>query len=261
MTRICTLSSGSSGNCIFLSHNGTTVLIDCGITGRQAIACLQSIDADPCDIDFILVTHEHSDHTSGVGVMSRKFNIPIIASRGTWSGMSIGRIEHKNRFTFDGNKSFCIGEINVIPFDIPHDANLPTGYRFELGTKKVAVATDIGFVSESVINAVLGCDLVILEANHDRDMLVNGPYPYYLKKRIGGQHGHLCNDDAGELAASLVKSGTKEIILGHLSIENNSESIAFKTVERILGQSGIKTGRDVLMSVAPRYCAGKVAGL
>lgn len=260
-TKLCTLVSGSSGNSVFLSHNGTNVLIDCGISGKQAAICLSEINIEPSSIDYILVTHEHSDHTQGVGILSRRFDIPVVASKGTWNGMLIGNVAPKNMIAFENNCQMDIGGIGVTPFDIPHDASQPTGYRFDLGEKCVAVATDIGHINDSVKASISGCEAVILEANYDADMLENGPYPYYLKCRIGGQHGHLCNDDAGELAAHLVKCGTKTIMLGHLSKENNSERVAFCTVEKALELSGIKVGKDVLMSVAPRYNASAVIGL
>lgn len=258
MTRLCTLVSGSSGNAVFLSHNGTRLLIDCGISGSLAATALCEIGERADEIDYILVTHEHSDHTGGVGVLSRRFDIPVIASAGTWDGMEIGRISQKNIVMFNDNCQMDIGGIGVTPFDIPHDANMPTGYRFDLGGSCVAVATDIGHINETVKTAVSGCDIVILEANYDADMLENGPYPYYLKRRIGGENGHLCNEDAGELAAELVKCGTKKIMLGHLSKENNSEDVAFSTVARIMERCGITLNKDVLMSVAPRYCASSV---
>ena len=212
-------------------------------------------------IHYILVTHEHIDHTKGVGVLSRRFDIPVIASRGTWAGMDIGNIAAKNKIIFEDSSRLLLGDIEVTPFDIPHDANQPTGYRFNVGGKYIAIATDIGHVSSRVEEAVLGCVAVILEANYDSGMLENGPYPYYLKQRIRGKHGHLCNDDAGRFAALLVKNGTKKIILGHLSQENNCEKIAFSTVEKAMGMCGIKIGRDVLMSVAPRYTASDVINL
>ena len=263
MTRLCTLVSGSSGNSIFISHNGTNILVDCGVSGRQLQQSLSQINVSSSDIDFILVTHEHTDHAKGVGVMSRRFGIPVVASRGTWNGMRscVGSIAAENMIAFDENSQMDIGGIGVTPFDIPHDAAQPTGYKFDLGAKKIAVATDIGHITPDVERALKGCETVVLEANYDEDMLEHGPYPYYLKRRIGGKHGHLCNNDAGSMAASLVRNGTHTIILGHLSKENNSEEVAFSTVARILDFGGIRVAKDVRLSVAPRYCASAVVAI
>lgn len=261
MSALCTLVSGSSGNAALLSHKGVNILIDCGISGKQAALCLCDIGKRPENIHYILVTHEHTDHIKGVGILSRRYDIPVIASEGTWRGMDIGNISSKNRIAFKSNSEFELGEILVKPFSIPHDAMQPTGYCFDLGNKKVALATDIGHVSPEVEGALLGCEVIILESNYDAYMLENGPYPQYLKQRIRSNHGHLCNDDAGDFAAHLVKTGTKKIILGHLSKENNSETAARKTVMRALARYGIKVGADVLLDVAPRYNAGAVIGL
>ncbi|MCK9479001.1 MAG: MBL fold metallo-hydrolase [Firmicutes bacterium] len=261
MSVLCTLVSGSSGNAALLSHKGVNILIDCGISGKQAALCLCDIGKSPDMIHYILVTHEHTDHTKGVGVLSRRFNIPIIASQGTWRGMDIGKIPSENKIAFERNDEFILGDIAVTPFNIPHDAMQPTGYCFDLGNKKIAVATDIGHINKEVKSAVTGCEVVILESNYDSYMLENGPYPQYLKQRIRSSHGHLCNDDAGDFAAYLVKTGTKNIILGHLSKENNSETTAKKTVMRAMSRYGIKIGLDVCLDVAPRYNAGSVIGL
>lgn len=258
MTKLCTLVSGSSGNSIFLSHNGTNILIDCGISGIQIQKSLEEIDVSADNIHYILVTHEHTDHSKGAGIMSRRFDIPIVASRGTWNGMEIGEVSDKNKIIFDKNFQMDIGGIGVTPFNIPHDAMQPTGYKFDLGDKKIAIATDIGHINQEIKDAVGGCEVVILEANYDEDMLENGPYPYYLKQRIGGTNGHLCNVEAGELASFLVRNGTHTIMLGHLSKENNSENVAFSTVARILDLSGIQVAKDVQLSVAPRYCTRAV---
>jgi len=260
MTRFCTLISGSSGNATFLSHNNTNILIDCGVSGKQIANYLSTINVSPHDIDYILVTHEHIDHTQGVGVLSRRFDIPIIASGGTWNKMLIGEIPDKNKIIFTDRKQIDVGGIGVTPFDIPHDAEEPTSYRFEIGNKYFAVATDIGHINDSIKACVCGCETVILEANYDEAMLINGPYPYPLKKRISGSHGHLCNDDTAVLATYMVQNGTKNILLGHLSKENNTKDKAFVTVARELDLNGINVGKDVNMQVASRYETSIVLG-
>lgn len=253
MIKFQSIVSGSSGNCTLVCCNNTKILIDCGISGKKITAYLNDIGIDPCEINRILVTHEHIDHTNGVGIMSRKFDIPILASEGTWSGMDIGKIADENRQIFSKNKSMEIGDIKITPFDIPHDAMQPTGYVLEAEDKKFALATDIGHITNEVVKSLTGCDAVILESNYDEHMLQTGPYPQNLKVRISGAKGHLANKDAGTLATYLAKNGTKHIMLGHLSNENNSPEIAFSEVAREMEFSGILPGKDVKLSVAPRY--------
>lgn len=253
MIKFQSIVSGSSGNCILLCAGKTKILIDCGISGKKITAYLNDMGIEPGEIDRILVTHEHTDHTNGIGVLSRNFSIPILASEGTWAGMSIGEIPKENQRIFSKNVPIEIGDILVTPFDIPHDANQPTGYVLQAGGKKLAIATDIGHITNTVVGALTGCDGVILEANYDEHMLQTGPYPYHLKKRIAGEKGHLANKDAGTLASYLAKNGTRRIMLGHLSNENNSPEIAFSEVARDLEFSGMQLGKDVMLSVAPRY--------
>lgn len=253
MIRFQSIVSGSSGNCTLVCGNNTKILIDCGISGKKVTAYLNDIGIDPCELSSILVTHEHIDHTNGVGIMSRKFDIPILASEGTWEGMDIGKITEENRRIFSKNKSIEIGDIKITPFDIPHDAMQPTGYIIQAEDKKIAVATDIGHITSTVTDSLAGCDAVILEANYDEHMLQTGPYPQNLKSRIAGAKGHLANKDAGALATYLAKNGTKHIMLGHLSNENNSPEIAFSEVARELEFGGMRLGKDVMLSVAPRY--------
>ncbi len=253
MIRFQSIVSGSSGNCTLVCCNKTKILIDCGISGKKVTAYLNDMGINPCELDRILVTHEHIDHTTGVGIMSRKFHIPILASEGTWSGMQIGKIDEENRQIFSKPEPMEIGDIKITPFDIPHDAMQPTGFVLEAENKKFAIATDMGHITDKVIENLTGCDGVILESNYDDHMLQTGPYPQMLKDRIAGSNGHLANSDAGKLASYLAKNGTKNIMLGHLSNENNSPEIAFSEVARELDFGGIEIGKDVLLSVAPRY--------
>lgn len=253
MIKFQSIVSGSSGNCTLVCCDKTKILIDCGISGKKITAYLNDMGINPEEIDSILVTHEHIDHTSGVGIISRKYHIPIIASEGTWEGMEIGKIPEENMRVFSKNNSMEIGRVRVTPFDIPHDAMQPTGYVMEAENKKFAIATDIGHITDGIFENLSGCDAVLLESNYDENMLHTGPYPVHLKQRIEGQRGHLANKDAGILASYLAKNGTKKIMLGHLSNENNSPEIAFSEVARELEFSGIQPGKDVMLSVAPRY--------
>ncbi len=253
MIKFCTLVSGSSGNATFLRHNNVRLLIDCGISGKSVTEALSSIDEDVAEIDYILVTHEHSDHVNGVGVISRRYNIPIIASAGTWQSMNIGKIQAHNMLAFNQNKPMDLGDIEVVPFSLPHDGAQPTGYRFNLGACSVAIATDIGHVTDEIIESVRDCVSIVIESNHDVDMLVHGPYPFHLKQRVRGKNGHLSNKECGDLAAVLVKHKLQNILLGHLSEQNNLPTLAHETVAAILRQNDIHIGADVRLNVANRY--------
>ncbi len=253
MTRFVTLVSGSGGNATFLRHGNVRLLIDCGVSGTTATSLLSNIGEDVRDIDYILVTHEHSDHTSGVGVLSRRYKIPVIASEGTWQGMNIGKIDERRMLVFGENIPLCMGDVEVIPFDIPHDGRQPTGYRFNLGDTSVAVATDMGCITEGTVRSLRGCAAIVLESNHDIDMLMNGPYPAQLKARVRGKRGHLSNDDCGELITMLIDGGLQYVLLSHLSEQNNMPHIAMSTVTRVLGAGGIHIGRDIACGIAGRY--------
>ncbi len=235
-------------------------MIDCGISGKATEAALAELSVKPSEIDAIVVTHEHSDHTKGIGVMMRRYNIPVFANKETWSAMlqQAGACECSLMRTFDNCESFSIGEVEVCPFSIPHDAVNPVGYSFVSGGEKVSVATDIGELKKDLFVALRGSKTVLLESNHDVNMLEIGAYPLSLKRRIRGRLGHLSNDDAAKAAEFLVKLGTEKILLGHLSEENNYPELALQTVSCALKEAGIKPGCDVMIGVAGRGAASSV---
>lgn len=254
----CTLSSGSSGNSAFLSYNDTNILIDCGRSGKHITSRLSDLGVSPNCIDAILVTHEHSDHISGLGVFSRKYNVPVYATEGTWKGIlsckSVGSFSENNIKTVSPYKSFDIGNIKIVPFEIPHDANQPVGYRFLAGNTIIASATDIGYLSESVVQGVAGANVVLLESNHDIDMLKRSKkYSQQLKNRILSNVGHLCNNYAAAFASYLAKNGTEHIILGHLSDENNEPEIAYNTAANAMAKKGIDCKKDIFLTIARRH--------
>lgn len=263
--KFCTLSSGSSGNCVFLSHGNTKILIDCGRSGKQIAACLANIDVSPDELDYILVTHEHSDHVNGIGVLSRQYDIPIYATSGTWDGIhkwgKLGKVSEKNMNELVPFQPLDLGDICVLPFDLPHDAQQPVGYRFLAGETVVALATDIGHLSESVVRGVAGAKVVLLESNHDVDMVNNGSYPYFLKKRILGSHGHLSNEHAAAFASYLAANGTEYILLGHLSEENNIPEKAYQATADAMKVKGINCKKDIFLAVAHRYTNSEVINL
>lgn len=249
MIQFVSLVSGSSGNASFLSDGRTNILIDCGLSGKRLKELLSKIDVT--DIDAVLITHEHSDHTKGAGVAVRKYNVPLYATENTHVCMkNIGKIE--DRRIVKSGEYFEIGNIAVKPFEIPHDAAEPVGYSFEIGNEKFTVATDIGHMNGDLLNNLSGSKMIILESNHDVEMLRCGGYPYPLKQRILGDFGHLSNENAAKTAAYLVKSGTENIALGHLSRENNYPEIAMMETYNVLSNEGISVGRDVILDVAKR---------
>ncbi len=246
------LISGSSGNCSLISHNGTNILIDCGMSGKRLLEHLKTLELDGDDIDAILVTHEHIDHISGIGVVARRHNLPIYATKQTHQAMNIGRIDDKNIKIIEPDRPFEIKDIGINAFSIPHDAAAPVGYRLYCGNKKFAVATDIGTMTNELFDSISGSESVILEANHDIRMLKNGSYPENLKSRILSNLGHMSNELSAKCALALANRGTKNIMLSHLSNENNTPTLAYNTVAEKLLENGAKKG-DVNLLVADRY--------
>lgn len=260
MLTFCSLFSGSSGNSIYIASQKTKILIDCGVSGKKIAASLANIGIDASEIDAIVITHEHRDHSHAVGIMSRRYDIPIYANERTWHGMinDIGKVKEENIKYIRTDQEFCIQDICVHPFEIPHDAAEPVGYNFYINQAKITLATDIGHVNERLVNCLEGSDMILLESNHDIEMLKCGSYPYYLKQRILGDRGHLSNEMAGELVAHLAQKGTSRFLLGHLSKENNFPQLAYQTVYNALESRKIKVGYDVLLDVAERDKTSKV---
>ena len=247
------LCSGSSGNASFLEAGGVRMLIDAGLTGRQLIDLLHEIDVTARTIDAILVTHEHSDHVRGVGVLSRKFDIPVYADAECFASMRpiVGEIAARNMRVFEPDTAFFIKSVRVLPFSTPHDCAHPVGYAVSAEGKKLSVMTDIGHVTTAMLDTIENSDLLLIEANHDVDMLRAGSYPYPLKMRILGGKGHLSNEDAGLTLVKLHERGVKNVILGHLSNENNTPELALVTVQSALENAGCLA--DMFVTVANRY--------
>lgn len=246
------LFSGSSGNAILISSEKTKILVDAGVSCRRIETALKDLGQNIQDIKGILITHEHSDHIAGVDVLSRKHNIPVYMTEPTWLCCS-SKVNVAPRLSRVISKSeFYIDDLLIEPFELPHDAADPVGYCVSSGRRKAAVATDLGYFPKTVEFKLQSCDLVLLESNHDMQMLVNGRYPYMLKQRIKSRRGHLSNDDAADASVKLVSAGVTSILLGHLSRENNSEQLAYRTVTDVLLNSGITPGRDVDLGIAFR---------
>lgn len=256
--KILPLKSSSKGNAILVCSERVKLLIDCGISGKRLEEALRSVEVDPTEISAAVVTHEHSDHTKGLGIFSRKYSVPIFANLGTWNAMrpSLGKLDDDNIRIISEDTPFCIDDISITAFEISHDAAAPVGYVFETEHCRAAVATDMGFVSRETISHLSRCREVLIEANYDPNMLDMGRYPFELKQRIKSDRGHLANDDAAYLAETLVKSGTRRVILGHLSEENNLPQLAYHTVKNALSDAGVKIGCDAELLVASRLSAG-----
>lgn len=261
MISFCSLASGSSGNAQYIGNKTTNILLDAGLSGKYIQAGLEGIGVDPSKLDGIVITHEHSDHIKGIGVLMRRFGVPIYATEGTWKGMSekIGKIDIEKVNIIQKDEIFSIKDIQIKAYPVSHDANDPVGYTFQNGTGKIGVITDLGHYTEEILDEIRSCDLVMLEANHDIEMLQMGSYPYYLKRRILSEVGHLSNEASGEIACDIVKNGkARNILLGHLSRENNFPDLAYETVKSIMESEGIKVGNDVMLNMTYR---DKIGGL
>jgi phosphoribosyl 1,2-cyclic phosphodiesterase len=250
----CSLYSGSSGNSIFISSGNAKILIDAGLPGKSIEKALKDIEQNPAELDGIFVTHEHSDHVKGIGVLSRKYNLPVYANEKTWAAMpaSIGNIkEHNMKVMLEEHVN--IKDIDIVSFEIPHDSASAQGYAVYHGNKKVAVATDLGHYSEAVRKNIQDADVVLIESNHDVEMLKFGPYPYPLKRRVLSDYGHLSNEACGKAIVDLI-DGTKRkrVILGHLSETNNYPELAYQTVVNILREKNIELNKDIGLTVAKR---------
>jgi phosphoribosyl 1,2-cyclic phosphodiesterase len=248
---ICTFASGSTGNCAVVSHNNTHLLVDVGISLRRIISSLSFIGLVPEMISGILITHEHSDHTKALKMINKHYDIPIFATYGTTSAICCSTPELNSAITsFHAGDSFFIDEIEISSFPTPHDTTESVGYTLSAGARTLSIATDMGYITNVIYQSIKGSDTVLLESNHDVEMLKSGPYPYHLKRRIMSYSGHLSNNDCGILAAELIKTGTKRIILAHLSRENNTPKLAYETVRCAIDNADIPIGINYSLDVA-----------
>jgi len=232
MFKFCSLYSGSSGNSLFVQTSNTKILVDAGESAKKIIEALSLIGVEANELDAILVTHEHSDHIKGLGTLSKKYNIPVYANKKTWEFMpeQNAKILDANKKIFNPSEPFEIGDLKISPFEIPHDAANPCGFNIFHDNKKISIATDIGHMTSNVIHKLEDSSFLLLESNYDPNVLKCSKYPYLLKTRIAGPNGHLPNEEAGKTISYLLHSGLKQVMLGHLSKENNFPELAYKTV-------------------------------
>lgn len=242
--KISVLASGSSGNSIYISDGKINILIDAGLSGKELEKRLNKIGVSPDEIDAIIITHEHRDHVSGAGIISRRYNIPIYANDPTWTNSyeCIGKVA--DDYCEIIKNDFTIGDIVIHPFSIPHDAALPFAYTLYCNQKKIGVATDMGYFNENIINELFELDFLVIEANHDLDMLMTGNYPWKVKHRIKGDEGHLSNDDTAALLPKIIEENKPQILLAHLSEDNNNPEVAYITIKNSLQASGLIEGED-----------------
>ncbi len=221
--RFASLGSGSRGNASLISHGKTTLLVDCGFSARETEKRLQRIECDPTNLTAIVVTHEHGDHINGIRVLARKYQLPIYATAGTAGCLSA---DVANLITeFSSHESFAIDDIEVEPFPVPHDAREPSQFVFSDGQYKVGLLTDTGMSTAVIEQALSGCDALLLEANHDMEMLENSEYPDHLKYRVSGRLGHLNNVQSAKILEKIDTSRLQHIVAMHLSERNNSPNI------------------------------------
>lgn len=234
--RFASLGSGSGGNATLIESGDTLLLVDCGFSAREAERRLHRLGRSAEQLAGVLVTHEHSDHAGGVAVLARKFDLPVFATRGTVRHCrpSSALEGWRKLQRVEPGRSFTIGAIEVLPVAVPHDAGEPCQYRFEHGGHRFGLLTDLGSIDMLVAEAYRGCDALLLECNHDRDMLRNGPYPWPLKQRVGGPNGHLSNAQAAELLALLQPERLQVLAMAHLSLKNNTEALARAAVAPLL---------------------------
>ncbi len=256
---LCTLASGSSGNCALVSGGGVHILMDAGISARRISQGLKALGLTPEDLSCILITHEHSDHISGLTTLLKHHRIPVYATAATGRQLAY-RIAWvaDNLRTVQPGVGFAAGGLEVRAFATPHDAADSVGYTVTEERRKLAFATDLGHVTQEVLSAVAGAQLAVLETNYDPEWLQSGPYPEYLKERIMGGNGHLSNEDGGQLALALSQLGVRQLVLAHLSKENNTPARALETVCASLIHGGVQPQKDVRVEVAPRDRLGPV---
>lgn len=260
--KLCAIASGSSGNCTFVGSEHTSILVDAGVSGKRIENGLCNIEVKPDELQGILVTHEHMDHIQGLGVLARRHHVPIYGTAETINSIlrmkNIGKIPEELLHYVRPDEAFLINDITVEPFSTSHDASNPVCYTLSAGGHKVGMATDLGKFDDYIISKLTGSDILLLEANHDENMLMVGAYPYYLKQRIVGERGHLSNEHSAKLISRLFHEGLKFITLAHLSKENNYEELAYETVRMELNKVMDDRHSELMLSVARRDIPSEV---
>lgn len=248
--RVINLASGSDGNITYIEDENNKILLDMGLSCAETVKRLEMIGVAPSQITSIILSHEHSDHIKGVDVFSSKYNTPVFAHEKVWIGLDdkFKKISIENRKAFDGQ--FQFEDLLVTPVEVPHDVKC-YGFSFSKGNSKISVVTDLGHTNDQILHTIKGSQIVYLEANYDRNMLLNGTkYPLSLKRRIDGPNGHLSNKASGDAIEFLAKTGTRQIVLAHLSKENNTPTLAYNSITEQLQKVDIIEGKNIKIDVA-----------
>jgi phosphoribosyl 1,2-cyclic phosphodiesterase len=233
---VCVLASGSKGNAIYISNGHTAILMDAGLSGIEIQRRMEAVDLNVHNLNAIVLSHEHSDHVRGVGVMARRFDLPVYMTKGTKAAAArqLGRIDQLRHF--DIGQTFAIENLTIHPFAISHDASDPAGFTVAQNDQKIGIATDLGIATGMVKQHLKACSLLVLEANHDPVMLTEGPYPWPLKQRIKSRNGHLSNQDSRDLLGEVKHQNLCHVILAHLSEANNTPEKALASVGQAIGE-------------------------
>lgn len=236
--RACLLASGSKGNALFIEAGDTRILVDAGLAAAELVRRLSLIGVDASDLDAVLITHEHTDHVRGAGTLSRRLNIPALVSYQTHreTGSSFRKAQV---IEFESGYSFAYRDIMIDPFPITHDAADPVGFVIESREGRVGIATDLGIPTRLVGEKLKGCRLLVLESNHDEEMLLNGPYPWHLKQRIKSRHGHLSNRESAALLDEIMHDGLEGVFLAHLSEVNNDPAVALEVTKETIEKGNV----------------------
>lgn len=249
------LASGSSGNAFYIKTAKEKILVDAGVSGKEMERLLEKVEVDPKELTRMLVTHEHSDHIKGLGIMARRYKLPVYANEKTWKAMegSIGKLEMGQKFLFDMEETKTFGDLDIESFGVSHDAAEPMFYNFHHEGKKISLVTDLGYVSERIKKTVENADAYIFEANHDIEMLRMGRYPWNVKRRILGDSGHVSNEDCALALCDIIGNQTKSVYLAHLSRDNNMKDLAKLSVGNVLEERGLRLGKDIdLLDTDPK---------
>lgn len=259
MLKFHSLYSGSTGNSLLIQSENTNLLVDAGVSAKKLESALTNLDVDIHMLDGILVTHEHSDHVQGLGTISKKYQLPVYATSKTWDAMPLqkDKVGDSYKKYFKIAENFDIGDLTITPFKTPHDAAESCGFSILHENQRLSIATDLGHMTREILNAIEGSSFLMLESNYDPEILKVSSYPYLLKTRIAGPNGHLSNELAGKTISYLLKNGLREVMLGHLSKENNFPELAYKTVLEELIQENFDENK-IRISVASRQEPSKL---